>query len=33
MHEADLVPLLFVGGVFVVLTGRLFVSYFKAKLV
>ena len=32
MHTADLLPMLFIGGVMSVLVGRLVVTYFKAKL-
>ena len=33
MHTADLIPMIFVGGVLLALTGRLISSFFKAKLV
>ena len=32
MHTADLLPMLFIGGVMLVLIGRLVMAYFKAKL-
>ena len=31
MHGADLLPMLFVGGVFLLLTGRVVYEYLKAK--
>ena len=33
MHTADIIPLMFVGGVLTILTGRLISSFLKAKLV
>ena len=33
MHTADLIPLVFVGGVLLILMGRLISSFLKAKLV
>ena len=33
MHTADIIPLIFVGGVLAVLMGRLISSFLKAKLV
>ena len=33
MYTADIIPLIFVGGVLAMLTGRLISSFLKAKLV
>lgn len=33
MHNADILPALFIGGVFLLLVGRLVSAFVKAKLV